>query len=139
MSKSVVIAGVLGVIGVLIGAYAAHGLEAFLKKQALSVEDTAKRLDQCEVAVRYHMTHTLAMLALGLSSTAKRSRLGQAAIMFWLLGILLFSGGLYSIAFLGKMGHWAIVPSGGLCFMLGWAAVILVGANLKPELASSSS
>jgi uncharacterized membrane protein YgdD (TMEM256/DUF423 family) len=137
MSKAVVVAGILGIIGVMIGAYAAHGLEAYLQKQSFGAADIAKRLDQCDVAVRYHMLHTLAILALGLSSATHRSRLGAAAIVFWFLGILLFCGGLYSIVFLGKMGHWAIVPSGGLCFMLGWALLVLVGATLKRSSASS--
>jgi uncharacterized membrane protein YgdD (TMEM256/DUF423 family) len=137
MSKAVVAAGILGIIGVMIGAYAAHGLEAYLQKQSIGAEDIAKRIDQCDVAVRYHMLHTLAILVLGLSSATNRSRLGTAAMIFWFLGILLFCGGLYSMVFLGKMGHWAIVPSGGLCFILGWFGLVLVGATLKSTSASS--
>lgn len=116
-------AGLLGVIGVTIGAYAAHGLEASLIKQGVDAADVAKRLDQCDVAVRYHMLHTLTLLALGLSSAiAKRKRTTLAAAIF-LVGIGLFSGGLYSMVFLGEMGHWAIVPGGGLCLILGWCCV----------------
>lgn len=131
MSKSVILAGVLGIIGVMIGAYAAHGLETVLQKQGLNANDIAKRLEQCDVAVRYHMTHTLAILALGLYSTANPGRIGRVVTIFWLLGILLFSGGLYSMVFLGMMGHWAIVPSGGLCFILGWSALVVVGTRLS--------
>lgn len=133
MSKAVVLSGVLGIIGVMIGAYAAHGLEAYLGKQSLEAEAIAKRLDQCEVAVRYHMVHTLAILAIAMGTTTKRSRLRAAAIVLWLLGIVLFCGGLYSMVFLGKMGHFAIVPSGGLCFMLGWFSIILLGVTLKGD------
>lgn len=138
MSKAVVAAGILGVIGVMIGAYAAHGLLANLQQQNLTPEEIAKRLDQCDVAVRYHMMHTLAILVLGLNSSTKRSPIGLAAIILWFLGILLFSGGLYSMVFWGKMGHWAIVPSGGLCFILGWFALILVGTKLKRTTSSAS-
>jgi uncharacterized membrane protein YgdD (TMEM256/DUF423 family) len=131
MSKSLIFAAVLGIVGVMIGAYAAHGLEAFLQKQSIEPQLIIKRLDQCEVAVRYHMTHTLAILALSLSSLRRESRIANTAIVFWALGILLFSGGLYSMVFLGKMGHWAIVPSGGLCFMIGWFALAMFGATRR--------
>jgi uncharacterized membrane protein YgdD (TMEM256/DUF423 family) len=123
----VVLAGILGMIGVAVGAFAAHGLEPALSEQGIAPEDIAERLDQCDVAVRYHLTHTLALLVIGfLSPTEFRWRRTFAAL-FLLLGILLFSGGLYSMVFLGEMGHWAIVPSGGLCFLLGWLWVATLG------------
>lgn len=119
----VVVAGLSGAVGVMLGAYAAHGLEASLTDQGLESSDIEERLEQCEIAVRYHMLHSLALLPLGLltSGTAQRRR-GLAAV-FFILGMGLFSGGLYSMVFLGKMGHWAIVPSGGLSFVIGWCLV----------------
>ncbi len=120
MRWAVLIAGLLGACGVAIGANAAHGLEDSLLKQGLPVEDVVKRLSQCDVAVRYHMIHTVAILALGLSAGQVFSKRRWGAVVFLLLGIALFSGGLYAMVYLGQMGHWAIVPSGGLCFILGW-------------------
>ena len=119
----VAIAGILGVIGVTIGAFAAHGLEGSLEKQLIAPEDILKRLEQCEVAVRYHMLHTLVLLGLGLSPAVVDRRRTAIAAGLVLLGIALFSGGLYSMVFWGAMGHWAIVPCGGLCFILGWTAI----------------
>jgi uncharacterized membrane protein YgdD (TMEM256/DUF423 family) len=118
----VLLAGILGAVGVAIGANAAHGLEKSLAKQGIAEADIAKRLDQCDVAVRYHLTHVLALLAIGLNG---RSGTGskQIAALFFLLGIGLFCGGLYSMVYLGVMGHWAIVPAGGVSFMLGWIAL----------------
>lgn len=118
----VFIAGLVGCVAVALGAYGAHGLEKNLVEQGIAPEDIAKRLEQCDIAVRYHMIHTLALLSLALASTAS-SRVRSVAAIFFLLGMALFSGGLYSMVFTGVMGHWAIVPSGGLCFMLGWLAV----------------
>lgn len=120
MRWAVLIAGLLGACGVAVGAHAAHGLEDTLLEQGLRVEDVAKRLSQCDVAVRYHMMHTVAILALGLSAGQSISKRRVAAVVLLLLGIALFSGGLYAMVYLGQMGHWAIVPSGGLCFILGW-------------------
>ena len=119
----VFLAGILGAIGVGIGAHAAHGLEVALTKQGLDEADVLKRLDQCDVAVRYHLIHVVALLALGASTSRRAATTKSFAAFFMVLGIALFSGGLYSMVYLGKMGHWAIVPSGGLCFIIGWLCV----------------
>ncbi len=115
-------AAILGAVGVTIGAYAAHGLEKSLVEQGVATEEIADRLRQCDVAVRYHMMHTLALLALGVGRLPASRRLAISAA-FILLGVALFCGGLYSMVFAGEMGHWAIVPAGGLCFILGWLAL----------------
>ncbi len=119
----VFLAGVLGALGVGLGAFAAHGLAEYLAKQNLELEAIAKRLDQCDVAIRYHMLHVVALLAIGLSASSAHRSLAVLASAFFLLGMTLFSGGLYSMVFLGVMGHWAIVPAGGLCLILGWCSV----------------
>ena len=116
----VMLAGLLGAVGVGIGAHAAHGLEKTLAEQGIEQVDVLKRLDQCEVAVRYHLIHTIALLTLGLSSSRRAVAVKNTAALFMLLGIALFCGGLYSMVYFGEMGHWAIVPSGGLCFIIGW-------------------
>ena len=126
------VSGLLGCVGVAIGAYAAHGLEAALTEQGIESVELAKRLDQCEVAVRYHMLHVLALLVLGMVGPHLGSKMRVLASVFFLLGIALFSGGLYSMVFLGQMGHWAIVPSGGLCFILGWICVALTAFTSQP-------
>ncbi len=91
-----------------------------MTEQSLEQADILKRLDQCEIAVRYHLIHVIALLALGLSTSRRAVPSKNAAAIFMLLGIALFCGGLYSMVYLGEMGHWAIVPSGGLCFIIGW-------------------
>ncbi len=50
-----------------------------------------------------------------------------------LLGIALFCGGLYSMVYLGEMGHWAIVPSGGLCFIIGWLITATSAFSADPN------
>jgi uncharacterized membrane protein YgdD (TMEM256/DUF423 family) len=127
----VLLAGILGAVGVGIGAHAAHGLEKFLANQALEPAGIAKRLDQCDVAVRYHLIHAVALLVIGLSGPELASKRKQVSAVFFLLGIGLFSGGLYSMVYLGEMGHWAIVPSGGLCFILGWLALALTALDSR--------
>ncbi len=129
----VFLAGILGAIGVGIGAHAAHGLEEMLTKQGLEAGDVAKRLDQCDVAVRYHLIHVVALLALGVSTSRRAAATKSFAAFFMLLGIALFSGGLYSMVYFGEMGHWAIVPSGGLCFIIGWLSVANAAFSSEPN------
>ena len=128
-------AGVLGVTGVAMGAFAAHGLEGWLERQSIDPLAVEKRIEQCEVAVRYHLLHALAVLSVGLSGWCRAS-LSRMALLLWSLGIVFFSGGLYSMVFFDAMGHWAIVPSGGLCLILGWASIALLGIFPGPKGAS---
>jgi uncharacterized membrane protein YgdD (TMEM256/DUF423 family) len=129
----VLIAGILGAVGVGIGAHAAHGLEEMLSKQGLAEADVLKRLDQCEVAVRYHMIHVVALLALGASTSRRAATTKRLAAIFLLLGMSLFCGGLYSMVYLGEMGHWAIVPAGGACFIIGWLTVAFSAFSKDPS------
>lgn len=127
----VVLAGALGLTGVAMGAYAAHGLESSLSKQGVPAEEIEKRIDQCDIGVRYHMTHSLGLLVLGLATDRIHRRVRNLAASFWLGGIALFCGGLYSMAVLDQIGHWAIVPSGGLLFMIGWVWILVLGMTQK--------
>lgn len=128
----VVVAGILGAIGVMIGAYSAHGLEKSLVEQGLAEEEMIKKLDQCKTAVQYHMVHVLALLSIGLSAGACPKKRNIASV-FFLLGITLFCGGLYSMVFADQIGHWAIVPSGGLCFMVAWICIVLFAFGGRQE------
>lgn len=116
----VLFAAFFGFVGVAIGAIGAHGLPEQLKSQGFEPEVVAKKLDQCEIGVRYQIAHALAMLAVGLSPITARSALARAACGMFLSGILFFSGGLYSLSLADTIGHWSIVPTGGMMFLIGW-------------------
>ena len=104
------LAGVLGFLGVALGAFAAHGIE-----ERLQAND---RVDTWETAVLYHLVHALALLVLGLHPKPSR-----VAAYSFVIGIILFSGSLYvlSLANISKLGM--ITPLGGLAFLTGWAAL----------------
>ena len=123
----VIVAGALGLAAVMLGAFGAHGLESMLSEKGLAAEEITKKIDQCETATRYHMSHALVVLVMGLAGKAACWKKRTLATAFLLLGMSLFCGGLYSIVFLDVLGHWAIVPAGGLCFMIGWIFVISLG------------
>jgi uncharacterized membrane protein YgdD (TMEM256/DUF423 family) len=124
MSKwLLLLAGISGAIAVGIGAMGAHSLPKQLEKRGLAPDIVAKKLDQCELGVRYQMYHALALAAIALSTRAAGSKLLCAASVLFLVGTLCFSGGLYSIVFADQIIHWSIVPIGGTTLIVAWLCV----------------
>jgi uncharacterized membrane protein YgdD (TMEM256/DUF423 family) len=101
------IAGVTGALGVLLGAFGAHGLKGRVTDPHL--------LEVWDTAARYHLLHAL---ALGLVAVHPR-RPTSAGVAF-VLGILLFSGSLYAMTLTGVRALGAVTPLGGLSFITGW-------------------
>ncbi len=98
----------------------AHSLPSILRDSGLLETEVQKKIDQCETAVKYHMYHSLAILGLGLCPATQSKRSFRMACILFFLGICLFSGGLYSMVYLNRMGHWSIVPLGGATLMIAW-------------------
>jgi len=106
------IAAVLCFLAVALGAFGAHSLRSSLELHGM--------LDVWNKAVLYHFIHAIALLVLALYGTVNRGA-------WWLLlaGILLFSGSLYVMALRNLRWLGAITPLGGLCFLAGWAWLII--------------
>ncbi len=102
-----------GGLGVLLGAFGAHGLKTRVGAELLAVFETG---------VRYHMYHALALLAVGWAATRWPGAWLTAAGWLFLGGIAVFSGSLYAMTLTGARWLGAITPFGGLCFILGWVA-----------------
>lgn len=104
------IASVLGLTGVGLGAFVAHGLRSELTASALAVFQTG---------VQYQLLHALVLVAIGLAATSQRNAWLSAAASFIVLGVVLFSGSLYLLVLTPlKLG--LVTPLGGLLLMLGW-------------------
>src|SRR6266516_1462017 len=103
------IAAVLCFLAVALGA---HSLKSSLEMRSM--------LDVWNKAVLYHFIHAIALLALALYGTINRGA-------WWVLfaGIFLFSGSLYLLALSNVRWLGAITPLGGLCFLAGWAWLII--------------
>lgn len=129
MSMRIAISGgaLLAALGVGLGAFAAHGLEARLENWGYS-DTIAQRIEWFETGVRYHMLHSVAIVLagiLGLYSSASRSL--TLAVFALILGIVLFSGSLYVMTI--APAEWrrlgAVVPLGGMSYILGWIALAI--------------
>lgn len=77
-------------------------------------------LDVWNKAVLYHFLHAVVLVALALYGAGNRAT-------YFLLGagIVLFSGSLYTMALTNVRWLGAITPLGGLCFLAGWAWLVL--------------
>jgi uncharacterized membrane protein YgdD (TMEM256/DUF423 family) len=106
------IAAVLCFLAVALGAFGAHGFRSTLETRGM--------LDVWNKAVFYQFIHAIALLALALYGSINRG-----ACLLLLIGILLFSGSLYLLALTNLRWFGAVTPFGGLCFLAGWAWLVL--------------
>jgi uncharacterized membrane protein YgdD (TMEM256/DUF423 family) len=121
-----VIAALAGFLAVALGAFGAHALKAKLAPDLMAVYQTA---------VQYHFYHTLALfgVAVLLLNFPQQGVLVASAICF-VVGLVVFSGSLYALAFSGVRWLGAITPLGGLAFMGGWLLLAWFGIKQSSAL-----
>jgi uncharacterized membrane protein YgdD (TMEM256/DUF423 family) len=122
MKIFVILGAILGALGVAAGAFGAHASKAQLEPRMLEVFETA---------ARYQMYHALALFAVAWIYQHTQAQAAQVAGWAFVVGILLFSGSLYAMAFTGVRGLGAITPIGGVAFLVGWAALAAAAAKLS--------
>lgn len=113
--KFLLLGVVLAGVSVGLGAFGAHGLKALV---------TEAQLITFETGVRYQFFHSFALIfAFFLQD---KFNLTNRSSLFFLLGIILFSGSLYLLS-LREILEWSalkflgpITPLGGVCFLIGW-------------------
>lgn len=110
------LAAIFGFLGVALGAFGAHSLEAFFQAHP-------EREATFKTAVQYHMYHALVLVGAAWASGVYASGWVSAAGWAFALGIVLFSGSLYALVLTGKRWLGAITPLGGLAFLAGWACL----------------
>lgn len=109
-------AGLNGVLGVAMGGWAAHGLQATLPATAI---------DWITTGAAYQLWHAAALLGLAAVAALRPSRLFAAAGLGLGAGALVFAGALYLYALTGLGWSAALAPFGGLLMIGGWIAVIV--------------
>jgi uncharacterized membrane protein YgdD (TMEM256/DUF423 family) len=119
----------LGLIAVATGALGDHLIRP--KFEQWFPEDSAKHMAMWEVASRYLFFHAL---AIGLVSVLPRQvsrAAANCAGVFFTIGVILFSGGLFAAALLDRRWIVHFVPFGGLSFILGWLSLIVAGIKTE--------
>ena len=112
---------VLLILGIILGAFGAHGLKGKVSPEKIA---------SFETGVRYQMLNALGLLALaGLNRVIDFPL--KAVIIFLTTGIILFSGSIYGLTLQEIMG-WnfskilgPITPIGGLLMIIGWTILLV--------------
>lgn len=116
-SVFIAIAAINGLLGVILGAFGAHGLRDRMPADLMAIYQTG---------VQYQMYHALALLGVGiLCFHYGESALVRASGWSFLAGIIIFSGSLYVLSLTGVRWLGAITPIGGLGFIAGWTLLIV--------------
>ena len=121
MQRKLLILGcVFGMLGVILGAFGAHGLKEVLTEESLTSYETG---------VRYQFYH--AFLALIIANTSFFTDKTKN-VVFWMLlvGVLLFSGSIYllttsAITGVSIKSFGFVTPIGGVFLILAWLVLIL--------------
>jgi uncharacterized membrane protein YgdD (TMEM256/DUF423 family) len=126
--KLLVVGSVLGLVALVLGAFAAHGLKESINNGAIETFQTG---------VRYQMYHAIVLLFAGSTSYLK---IKTKTRMFYLVivGVLLFSGSIYGLATntltdfdFKSIGF--VTPIGGLFLIISWVLMLTDFLKIKAE------
>ena len=111
------LAAAIGFISIVLGSLGAHG-------HVHDVISTNGYLPQWQTAAHYHQIHAVALLILSLLAVDPSGNTRFRIPFFaFLIGISLFSGSLYVLAYTSTKWLGAITPFGGVAFMIGWVSL----------------
>jgi uncharacterized membrane protein YgdD (TMEM256/DUF423 family) len=118
-------------LSVIFGAFGAHGLrEQNVSQRAVEIFETA---------VRYQFFHAIALALSGILYKEFPNKWIKTSGIFFLLGILLFSGSLYILTYatasVSPNFKWVgpITPVGGIMFIVGWVYLAIGIRNKKDD------
>lgn len=128
MNKRLLFTGsVFGFLGVIIGAFGAHGLEKSLDANALATFETG---------VKYQMYHALLLLLVASFALSEKTK--KIVLVLLTVGVLLFSGSIYGLATNALTGFdftkiALVTPIGGTLLIMGWGVLIVKFLQMKRQ------
>jgi len=129
MNKKILVSGsMIGLLAVILGAFAAHGLEKIISQDAIETFQTG---------VRYQMYHAIVLLFVG-STTVLKMKTKKRIYYTMVFGVLFFSGSIYGLATNTLTGFdfttiGFITPIGGLFLIISWGLMLLDFLKFKVE------
>ncbi|GAA4949655.1 DUF423 domain-containing protein [Algibacter agarivorans] len=126
--KILIVASILGMTSIILGAFGAHGLKQLIPEHAIQTFETG---------VRYQMYHAILLLFVGTTSLIqpKTKKIMYYLIMF---GVLFFSGSIYGLATntltafdFKSIGF--ITPIGGLLLIVAWGFMFVGFLKISPK------
>jgi uncharacterized membrane protein YgdD (TMEM256/DUF423 family) len=103
-------------MAVAAGAFGAHALKQVLDTDMLAVYHTA---------VDYQFFHSIGLITIGALHKQSSRRYHAAAGWAMLIGIIIFSGSLYTLSITGIRWLGMITPLGGVSFLAAWLILAL--------------
>ena len=107
---------ILMALAVGFGAFGAHGLKNIVTKEMLVIYHTG---------VEYQFYHAIGLFCVAFVANFTDSKQVKIAGYSMLIGIFIFCGSLYAIAFTGIKILGAITPIGGVAFIFAWVLLAL--------------
>ena len=108
-------------LSIILGAFGAHALRMKISEEMMNVYQTG---------VQYHFYHAIGLCIVGVAGIyLPKTKLTRTAGWIMLLGIVLFSGSLYTLSISGIKFFGVIVPFGGIAFIVSW--IILAIAVIR--------
>lgn len=121
MNKRLLVTGaILGILGIILGAFAAHGLAKLVDVDAIKTFETG---------VRYQIYHAFFLLILG-STSFVSLKTKKAIFYIVVLGVVFFSGSIYGLA-TNSLSSFdfttiaLITPLGGLLLIMAWVLMLI--------------
>lgn len=121
MNKRLLVTGaILGILGIILGAFAAHGLAKLVDVDAIKTFETG---------VRYQIYHAFFLLILG-STSFVSLKTKKAIFYIVVLGVVFFSGSIYGLA-TNSLSSFdfttiaLITPLGGLLLITAWVLMLI--------------
>ncbi|SHG95954.1 DUF423 domain-containing protein [Winogradskyella jejuensis] len=121
MNKKLLITGaILGILAIILGAFAAHGLEKLVDEKAIK---------SFETGVRYQMYHAFFLLLLG-STSFITDKAKTWVLVLVLLGVIFFSFSIYGLATNSLTSFdfksiAFITPVGGFLLIMAWLLMLI--------------
>lgn len=126
--KLLITAAIFGILGIILGAFAAHGLKNLVDKDAM---------DTFETGVRYQMYHAILLLFLGVTNIPT-DKTKSRIWMLIIVGVILFSGSIYGLATnelsgfdFKKIGF--VTPIGGILLIISWLVLLVNFIRIKSD------
>ena len=108
----------MGLLSVLLGAFAAHGLRGVL---------SVAQLGTWQTGVSYQMYHALALMLTGLWLLRGGPPILKTAGLLFAVGVVAFSGSIYVLVLSSITWVGPVTPLGGLCLICGWFCLCWAG------------
>ncbi len=126
--KILVTAAILGILSIVLGAFAAHGLKELITIEAQKTFETG---------VRYQMYHAILLLFVG-STTLISLKAKRIIYYLVIIGLIFFSGSIYGLATNALSGFdfksiGFITPIGGMLLIVSWLVLLINFLKIKSD------